>query len=55
MNFILLNLGKIMFPKLPPDLQRRRLAVFLFTVLVSVTVAGVTVLMMTQLAKMGRH
>jgi hypothetical protein len=55
MNYLMLNLGKIMFPKLPPDLRRRRLAVFFITALVSLTVAAVTAFLITEAGNWGRH
>ena len=55
MNYLMLNLGKIMFPNLPPDLRRRRLAVFLITAFVSVVVAGITAFVMTEAGNWGRH
>lgn len=53
MNYKMLNLGKIMFPHLPPDLRRRRMAVFFITAFVSVVVAVSTAFLMTEMGKWG--
>ncbi len=55
MNYIILNLGKMLFPNLPPDLRRRRMSVLFITVFVGLMVAGITVLLMTETGKLGRH
>ncbi len=55
MNYLMLNLGKMLFPNLPPDLRRRRLAVFFITAFVSVAVAGITALLLTEMGRFGRH
>ncbi len=43
------NLGKILFPHLPPDLRRRRMSVVLITGMVSLTVAVSMALLMAKL------
>jgi hypothetical protein len=51
----MLNLGKMLFPKLPPDILRRRLSVVYLTLLVSVAVAVAMVLVMTKTGRLGGH
>jgi hypothetical protein len=53
MNFIMLNIGKILFPNLPLDLRRRRMNVVAATVITSVALAGVMVVVLTKMGKFG--
>lgn len=55
MNFMLLNLGKILFPHLPRDLRRRRMNVLLLTTFTSVLLATVMVVVMTKMGKLLGH
>jgi hypothetical protein len=48
-EMIMPNLGKILFPHLPPDLRRRRMSVLLITGMVSVTLAALMALVMAKL------
>jgi hypothetical protein len=54
MNYIMLNLGRMLFPNLPPDLRRRRMAVLFITALVSMAVAVSTAFLMIEMGKLGR-
>lgn len=49
------NFGNLLFPKLPPDLQRRRMAAIYLTVWVSVVLGLAVYLVMIQMNHPGRH
>jgi len=51
MNFIMLNVGKRLFPNLPRDLRRRRMNVVVVTAITSVALAGVIMVVMTKMGK----
>jgi len=45
--------GKLLFPRLPPDLQRRKINIFLAVLLVGLLMGGLIVLMMVLRNKIG--
>ena len=49
------NFGNLLFPKLPPDLRRRRMATIYLTGLVTVVVGLAVYLVMIQLNHPGKH
>jgi hypothetical protein len=51
----MLNLGKMLFPNLPRDLRRRRMAVLVITALASVVFAGVMVFLLAKMGRPGGH
>ena len=45
------DLGKLLFPRLPPDLQRRKLRVMFAVLLTGLVLAGVVALVMFEADK----
>jgi hypothetical protein len=45
--------GKLLFPRLPPDLQRRKINILLAVLLVGLFLGGLTALMMVLRNKIG--
>jgi hypothetical protein len=46
-------LGKLLFPRLPPDLQRRKINILLAVLLVGLLLGGFMALMLVYRNKMG--
>ena len=51
MNFMTLNLGKLLFPRLQPDQQQREVRNLLFAILAGLAIAGTVALVMLLLAR----
>jgi len=49
------NLGQRLFPKLPPDLQRRRMGVIYLTALVCLVVGFFMLLVIEKMSSVGGH
>ena len=49
------NLGQRLFPKLPPDLQRRRMGVIYLTALVCLVIGFFVLLVMEKMSGVGGH
>jgi len=49
------NLGKLLFPRLPPDQRRREMHTLIATLLVGLVIAGITATVMVLLAKTKLH
>ncbi len=46
-------LGKLLFPRLPPDVQRRKITIILIVLFISLLLGGLIALMMVYRNKMG--
>ena len=49
------DLGQRLFPKLPPDLQRRRMGVIYLTALVCLMIGFFVLLVMEKMSGVGGH
>ena len=51
LNFVTLNFGKLLFPRLQPDQRRREKRILLFALLTGLVIAGITAIVMIMLGK----
>ena len=49
------NLGQRLFPKLPPDLQRRRMWVIYLTALMCLVIGFIVLLVIEKMSSVGGH
>jgi hypothetical protein len=51
LNFMTLNFGKLLFPRLQPDQRRREMRILLFALLAGLAIASAVALAMLLLAR----
>ena len=51
LNFMILNLGKLLYPRLQPDQRRREMRALYFALLAGLAIAGTVALVMLMLAR----
>ena len=51
LNFMTLNFGKLLFPRLQPDQRRREMRALCFALLAGLAIAGTVALVMFMLAR----
>jgi hypothetical protein len=51
LNFMTLNLGKLLFPRLQPDQRRREMRFLLAALLAGLVIAGILAMVMIMLGK----